>query len=116
MTLQARGRANTPLIVQVRATSTDADSGQVEDTWSDSATIWASVENRGGVPKGAYEYAMVATERKVCITDYRSDIAWSVKDHRLKSPETGTIYNITEITDPGLKHHVTELTIEELQT
>lgn len=95
---------------------TDASSGQVEDSWSSMTTIWASIENRGGVPKGAYEYAMVATERKVCITDYRADVLWSVKDHRLKSTESGAIYNIIEVTDPGMKHHVTELTIEELQT
>ena len=116
MTYQARGRANVPLIVQKRTTTADAASGQVEDVWSDIATIWGSVENRGGAAKGAYEFAMLATERKICVTDYRADISWSIKDHRLKSAENGTIYNITEITDPGLKHHVVELTLEELQT
>lgn len=116
MTLQARGRANTPLIVQMRATSTDDESGQVDDSWSDYAYVWASLESRGGVAKGVYEFSMLGTERKICVIDYRPDIVWSIKNHRLKSPETGTIYNITEVSDPGLKHHVTELTIEELQT
>ena len=102
--------------MQKRTTTADAASGQVEDVWSDIATILGSVENRGGAAKGAYEFAMLATERKICVTYYRSDISWSIKDHRLKSAENGTIYNITEITDPGLKHHVVELTHEELQT
>lgn len=115
---QQRGRANVPMTVQTRATAVDSDTGEVTETWSDSTHVWVSLENRGGDPKGEYEFAIQASEKRVAVLDYRSDIDFSVTDTRLVSrgvtPQV--VYNIVEISDRGLKHHVIELTLEEAVT
>ncbi len=117
MTFQPRGRANVPMIIQERTTAADEHTGQPIETWDDvPGKLWVSVETRGGTPKGEFDDALIGTERKVAVFDYRKGIAWSVKGHRLKSYENDQLYQIIEISDLTLKHHRMELTLEELVT
>ena len=112
---QPRGRANVPMVVQERTVTTDSDTGEVGESWADLTNVWVSLENRGGDPKGEYELAIQGSEKRVAVVDYRSDLTWSIIDTRLVSRgETPqVVYNIVEISDRGLKHHIIELTIEE---
>lgn len=114
---QLRGRANVPFTVQERTVVVDAVTGQPDETWADVGTVWASVETRGGLSKGEYEDTLQAMERKVVVIDWRDDIDWSVKDTRLESVEvTRDKFSIVEISDPGMRHHTLELTLEEVVT
>ena len=113
--IQPRGRARVPLTVQARTRATSEVTGEVSETWTDSAYVWARLETRGGIPKGEYEDGFQATERKVAVMDYDPNIKWSITATRLQQrgvalPKT---FNITEISDPGLMHYVVELTLEE---
>tara|TARA_R110000824_G_scaffold342528_2_gene528943 strand:- start:46 stop:399 length:354 start_codon:yes stop_codon:yes gene_type:complete len=113
--IQPRGLARVPLVVQSRTRSTSGATGEVSETWTDTAYVWARVETRGGIPKGEYEDGLQATERKIAVMDYDPSIKWSVTGTRLRERGValpGT-FNITEISDPGLVHHVIELTLEE---
>tara|TARA_R100001594_G_scaffold149960_1_gene209379 strand:+ start:1497 stop:1850 length:354 start_codon:yes stop_codon:yes gene_type:complete len=117
MTFQPRGRATVPMIIQARSTESDTSTGQPIETWVDEpGKLWVSVETRGGTPKGEFDDALIGTERKVAVFDYRKGVAWSVKNHRLKAYENDQLYQIIEISDLSLKHHRTELTLEELVT
>lgn len=117
MTLQLRGRASMPFMIQTRSVTTDSETGQPIETWSDAGLVFASIENHGGIAKGEFEDTLQAMERKVAVIDYRADVVWSVKDTRLQSVEdAGLVYSITEITDPGGRHHVIEFTLEEVVT
>ena len=105
------------MTVQRRAVEADPETGQASETWVDMVGIlWVSVETRGGAAKGEYDDAILATERKVAVLDYRKGLAFSIKDHRLVSVENGLVFNITEVSDGRLQHHIVELTLEELVT
>tara|TARA_Y100001963_G_scaffold9536_2_gene12236 strand:+ start:127 stop:489 length:363 start_codon:yes stop_codon:yes gene_type:complete len=112
------GLANLPLTVQRRTPVVDAVTGQTSETWTDWKQIWARVEARGGFAKGEFSESVVGTERKVAVVDWRSDIKYSIKDHRLQSrgvPESDRVtYSIIEISNVQELRHKVELTLEEL--
>ena len=120
------GQLSAPFIVQTRSVTRDSFEQPIE-TWTDAGYVWAKVETRGGFGKGEFEDTLQGMERKVAVIDGQrtsltgsdgTDIAWSVKDTRLKNANGGLdaaqIYNVTEISDAGLHHHRIELTLEEV--
>ncbi len=112
------GQLSAPFIVQTRTVTRDSFEQPIE-AWSDAGYVWAKVETRGGFGKGEFEDTLQGMERKVAVIDgNRTDVAWSVKDTRLKNANGGLdaaqIYNVTEISDAGLHHHRIELTLEEV--